>query len=111
MRELAIFAATVIVGAVLGALVARWHYEPRLTAAEARAESARVLLREQNRAIEQLRELAEQRRLAAEDAMARAREAREDAERHAAELLSRLPPSGVDECQAVVDLIREELRR
>lgn len=111
MRELAIFLVTAIVGAVIGAALAHWHYSPRLTAAAARLDAATTLQREQQRAIEALRAQSEERRRAAEEAQARAREARDEADRYAADLLTRLPPSGVDECRAVVDLIREELRR
>lgn len=94
----------------LGAGAARWHYMPRLEAAELRAEGLGHLVREQARGVGAIK--AERDRRLAEAAAALAR-ARGEVRRHREEakrILSLQPPAGVDACTAACALIDAEVR-
>ena len=104
-------AATALLGAVLGLGIGYWHYSPRLAAAKGDVAVLADKLKQQNAAIEKLAAVAAEREAAVAAAIAQARDARQESDRLAAEILAREPPPGVDECLAASDFIRQELNR
>lgn len=107
--HLILAAGFLAVGTALGAGLTHWHYAPRLEAAVARANLADSLVREQNLAIAALKDAETERAKAAKAAMAKAEAGRHAAERRAQDLLSRKQPEGVETCDAIADIIRDEL--
>lgn len=100
----------VLLGLVAGVVAARWHYAPRLEAAELRTEVLGDLLREQAKGIQAIRD--ERDRRTAEAAAARQR-ARGEARRYRSEaerILARPQPADLDACTAACRLIDAEVR-
>lgn len=100
----------VLLGLVAGVVGARWHYAPRLEAAELRTEVLGDLLREQAKGIQAIRDEQDRRTAEAAAALERARgEARRyrfEAER----ILARPQPDDLDACTAACRLLEEELK-
>lgn len=103
-------AALCVLCVVLGVGAARWHYAPRLEAAELRAEGLGHLVREQARGVEAIKAERDLRLAQAAAALAKARG---EARRHRTEaerILSLRPPAGADACTAACALIDAEVR-
>lgn len=100
----------VLLGLVAGIGVARWHYAPRLEAAELRAQGLGDLLREQAEGVQAIKDERD-RRLA--DAAAALDRAQSEARRHRAQaehILAQPQPDDLDACTAACRLLEEEFR-
>lgn len=102
--------ALLLLGLAGGVLMARWHYAPRLEAAELRTQALGDLLREQAKGVQAIKD--ERARRVAEAAAALER-ARAEARRHRSEaerILTRPQPPDLDACTAACRLIDTEVR-
>jgi hypothetical protein len=110
-------AAAIAAGAALllglaggGAAVHGW-YSPRLEAAELRERELGNKVDEQNRAVESLKEAADERQRQAEKALAAAQAAAKAYETSAQRILGTQKPAGANECAAAQWLLQQELRK
>lgn len=94
-----------------GAALMYAHMAPKVAVAEERADTLAGQVREQNKAVESLREAEAKRKTDADVRVAAAAATARTAEQHAQELLSLARPPGVDECAAAQALIARELSK
>lgn len=100
----------ILLGLLAGIVAARWHYAPRLEAAELRTQALGDLLREQAKGVQALKDERD-RRMA--DAAAALERARGQARRHQAaaeRILAQPRPPELDACAAACRLIDAEVR-
>lgn len=101
--------ALLVAGLCFGAAAMHGYMAPKVAVAEERAEQLAGSVREQNRAIDALREADAKRKAEADLRVAAAAAVAKTAERQAQALLSLRLPAGVDECAAAHALIAKEL--
>jgi len=109
--KIAAAAVAVVLSMAAGAWLAAQWYAPRLELAEGKVENLGEQVREQNRAIEALREAEKTRKAEADRRVAAAAEKAREDERAAQVLLSEQRPAGMDACTAASALITKELRK
>lgn len=98
-----------LAGLAAGGGAAWWHYSPRLELANQRAEAMGDKVREQNRAVEALKEASDKRVAEAEKAAERARGAAEAHRAAAARIMSQQLAAGADACVSACRLIDDEV--
>lgn len=108
--------ATLIAGAVAlvaglagGAYAAHAYYAPRLEVAELKVKNLGEKIKEQNVAVQRLKDDAAERQHQAEARVAAAQAEALQHQARAQQILMRQKPAGVNDCQAAADLIRQEL--
>lgn len=100
----------ILLGLLVGIAAARWHYAPRLEAAELRAQAMGDLLREQARGVQAIKDERDRRTAEAVAALERARGEARRYRSEAERILARPQPSELDACAAACRLIDAEVR-
>lgn len=107
--SLKVGAAALVVGLVLGGLLAREWYQPKLELAESRVDQLSGALETQNKAVSELEAKTSEMTKRLRTAQAEAKKRRNTAEGKAMTIMSAEPPAGVDQCTAASNLIRQQL--
>lgn len=102
--------ALLLLGLASGVLMARWHYAPRLEAAELRTQALSDLLREQAKGVRAIKDESARRVAEAAAALERARVEARRYRSEAERILARPQPDGLDACTAACRLIDAEVR-
>lgn len=100
----------ILLGLLVGIAAARWHYAPRLEAAELRTQALGDLLREQAKGVQALKDERDRRMAEAAAAVQRARGEARRYRSEAERILARPQPADLDACTAACRLIEEEVR-